>query len=358
MSATRPPVRGSGRFARPDASMRLLTTVMDQSLDEGYAAAARARGEVGERRLPTTTRGRLLLSLGLALAAVVVTVSGVTAHDDEPVLAKQHDALVQKVTDETAAADKLQRQVEAARTQVAQQQQRALREPGGDVALTDLSAAVGTGAVRGPGLKLVLDDAAGTDSGGGVDPRTGDDFTGGRLHDRDLQLIVNGLWEAGAEAVSVNGQRLTALSAIRAAGDAILVDNRPLVPPYTVLAVGDEKRLPGAFQNSMGGRYLKVLQDSYGIKATASAQHSLDLPAAVGFTLRLAAPDTGAPTVPPSAAPTATRSPGAAPAPASSGRPSPSGSAVPSASPTVPAAPSAAAPSRTVPTATTGASKP
>ncbi|CAM5647734.1 membrane protein [Streptomyces purpurascens] len=53
-----------------------------------------------------------------------------------------------------------------------------------------------------------------------------------------MQRVVNGLWESGAEAVSINGQRLTALSAMRAAGDAILVDNKPLVPPYTVLAVG------------------------------------------------------------------------------------------------------------------------
>jgi hypothetical protein len=179
---------------------------------------------------------------------------------------------------------------------------------------------------------LVLDDAAGTGTGGGIDPRTADGFTGSRLHDRDLQLIVNGLWQAGAEAVAVNGQRLTALSAIRAAGDAILVDNRPLVPPYTVLAVGDEKGLPGAFQDSMGGRYLRLLEDSYGIKATVSPQRSLDLPGAVGFTLRLATPDQG-PATP-------------APAPSASPVPAPASSPI--------AAPSSIGPSPS----TTGASKP
>ncbi|MBB4921734.1 uncharacterized protein YlxW (UPF0749 family) [Kitasatospora kifunensis] len=310
MSATRSP--SGGRFSRPDASMTLLTAVMDQSLDEGYAAAARARGEVGRRRLPTTVRGRLLLAVGLALAAVVVTVSGVNAHEAEPVLAKQHDALVQRVGNDTAADDKLQAQVEATRAQVDQEQRRALQESGDDAGLAALTSAVGTGAVKGPGLKLVLDDAAGSGTGGGIDPRTADGFTGSRLHDRDLQLIVNGLWQAGAEAVAVNGQRLTALSAIRAAGDAILVDNRPLVPPYTVLAVGDEKGLPGAFQDSMGGQYLRLLEDSYGIKATVSPQRSLDLPGAVGFTLRLATPDPGPAT--PAPAPSA----GPVPAPASS----------------------------------------
>ena len=45
---------------------------------------------------------------------------------------------------------------------------------------------------------------------------------------RDLQIVVNGLWASGAEAVSVNGQRLTSKAAIRFAGQAILVNYRPL----------------------------------------------------------------------------------------------------------------------------------
>lgn len=92
--------------------------------------------------------------------------------------------------------------------------------------------------MHGPGVKLVVDDAKDTEQGGGG-PRESSGFSDtGRVRDRDMQRVVNGLWESGAEAVSINGQRLTSLSAIRAAGDAILVDNKPLVPPYTVLAVG------------------------------------------------------------------------------------------------------------------------
>ncbi|MDH6109018.1 uncharacterized protein YlxW (UPF0749 family) [Kitasatospora sp. MAP12-15] len=291
MSAQRPPSDPEGRFSRPDASMSLLTSVMDHSLDEGYAEAAAARGAVGSSRIPSSTKGRLVLALGLALVTAVVTISAVDANEDRPTLAKEHDALVQRVTDETTAADTLQHQVESLRDQVDQAQQRALKSAGGDGGLAVLAGSVGTGALRGPGLKLVIDDAAGTDNASAVDPRTADGFSGGRLHDRDLQLVVNGLWQAGAEAVSINGQRLTALSAIRAAGDAILVDNRPLVPPYTVLSIGDSRKLTADFQNGVDGQYLRVLQTSYGIKYSVAAQHSLDLPAAVGFTLRLAQPD-------------------------------------------------------------------
>ena len=64
--------------------------------------------------------------------------------------------------------------------------------------------------------------------------------------------MVNGLWAAGAEAVAVNGQRLTALSAIRSAGDAILVDYRPLTRPYVVVAIGDPRTLQSRFVAGAG----------------------------------------------------------------------------------------------------------
>jgi uncharacterized protein YlxW (UPF0749 family) len=68
-----------------------------------------------------------------------------------------------------------------------------------------------------------------------------------RIHDTDLQLVVNALLAAGAEAVSVNDSRLVATSPIRAAGDTIVVNFRPLSPPYTVTAIGADSK---AFERS------------------------------------------------------------------------------------------------------------
>jgi uncharacterized protein YlxW (UPF0749 family) len=142
-------------------------------------------------------------------------------------------------------------------------------------------------------VKLVVDDAKEASSGGGDNPRETADFSDtGRVRDRDMQRVVNGLWAAGAEAVSINGQRLTALSAIRAAGDAILVDNKPLVPPYTVLAVGDGQRLSTRFQNAADGLYLHALEDNYGIRATIAVESDLRLPAAPSVIVRTAQPRT------------------------------------------------------------------
>jgi len=107
-----------------------------------------------------------------------------------------------------------------------------------------------------------------------------------------MQRVVNGLWESGAEAVSINGQRLTALSAIRAAGDAILVDNKPLVPPYTVLAVGDGQRLSTKFQNSADGQYLHALKENYDIRTSISVESDVRLAAAPSVIVRTAQPST------------------------------------------------------------------
>ncbi|MFJ5926800.1 DUF881 domain-containing protein [Kitasatospora sp. NPDC092948] len=326
MPATSTPSDPEGRFRRPDASMSLLTTVMDHSLDDGYAEAARARGAEGRSRLPVTAKGRLVLALGLALAAGVVTVGAVNAQQAAPVLAKERDALVSRVNDANKAADALQRQVEQDREKVADAQEQALQS-GDDGGLARLAAQAGTGAITGPGIKLVIEEASGTGAGGNVsDPRNADGFGNkGRVQDHDLQYAVNGLWLAGAEAVSVNGQRLTALSAIRAAGDAILVDNRPLVPPYTLLAIGDGPRLAQAFQDNEGGHYLKVIQDSYGIRSTVSVQKSLTLPAALGVTLRVAGTQSPEPSPAPSqppAPPSSSASPSSGPPSSSSASPS------------------------------------
>ncbi|MEU3777121.1 DUF881 domain-containing protein [Streptomyces sp. NPDC032472] len=275
-------------FARPDASMSLLTHVMDHSLDEGYAEASARREAEGTAGLPRTLKAKLALAAGLVLAAMVVTLGAAQARVAAPVLAKERQELIDRVQRADGHADGLERDIERLRADVAGRQRAALKQQGGDqgqlVALLS-----GATEARGPGLKLVVDDAKGSSSAGGGKPRENTGFSDtGRLRDRDMQRIVNGLWQAGAEAISINGQRLTALSAIRAAGDAILVDNRPLVPPYEVLAVGDRKRLPTAFQDSVDGQYLHVLQESYGIRYTLSPADEVRLPAASSLTVRTA----------------------------------------------------------------------
>ncbi|MCD9899918.1 DUF881 domain-containing protein [Streptomyces sp. MT29] len=275
--------------ARPDASMSLLNNVMDHSLDDGYAEASARRQADGSAGLPRTLKSKLGLAVGLVVAALVVTLGAAEARVSAPVVAKEREELIDRINAETRAADTLESDVDKLRSDVSERQRKALEQHGGDqgelVALLS-----GATPVQGPGVKLVVDDAKNTDQGGGG-PRESSSFSDtGRVRDRDMQRVVNGLWESGAEAIAINGQRLTALSAIRAAGDAILVDNRPLVPPYTVLAVGDGKNLAAAFRDSADGQYLNALKESFDIRTSLSDQAEVRLPAAPSLIVRTAEP--------------------------------------------------------------------
>ncbi|GAA0638008.1 DUF881 domain-containing protein [Streptomyces thermocarboxydovorans] len=271
--------------------MSLLTNVMDHSLDDGYAEAAARKKAEGERGLPKTLRAKLGLAAGLVLAALVVTVGAAQARVAAPVVAKEREELIDRIDRETEAADRLEKSVDNLRAEVSARQREAIGHGGSSDRSELVGILSGATPVHGPGVKLVVDDAKGSGAGGEGDPRSASGFSDtGRVRDRDMQRVVNGLWESGAEAVSINGQRLTALSAIRAAGDAILVDNRPLVPPYTVLAVGDGRNLSYRFQNSADGLYLHALQENYGIRTGLSVEDDLRLPAAPSVIVRTAQP--------------------------------------------------------------------
>jgi len=266
---------------RPDASMSLLSDLMNNSLDEGYARAAARRS--GREEQPTArSRRRAALLLGFALAGLVLASAAAHAREAAPSVAVERTALVERIRAQTERADALQGQLYRLRMDVDRARGSALDlTTAGSAAraqLDQLALVSGVVPVRGPGIKVVVDDAS---SGGAGDGS-------GRVLDRDLQRLMNGLWAAGAEAVSVNGQRLTELTAIRSAGDAILVAYRPLSPPYEVSAVGDPEQLEIDFVDGPGGRWFRVLQDNYGIGFNVTRAKDLQLPAAAGVTLRLA----------------------------------------------------------------------
>ncbi|MEO3977401.1 DUF881 domain-containing protein [Streptomyces sp. CAU 1734] len=287
-----PPVRSTGSPPpRPDASMSLLTTVMEHSLDEGYAEATARRQAEGAGGLPRPLRAKLGLAAGLVLAAMVVTVGAAEARVSAPVLAKEREELIDRIDGETSDADALEREVDRLRDDVRERQRKALRTQGGEAEhLASLLA--GATEVEGRGIELMVDDAEGTGQGGDGPRETSGFSDTGRVRDRDMQRVVNGLWESGAEAIAINGQRLTALSAIRAAGDAILVDNRPLVPPYRVLAVGDGKTLGTTFRDSADGQYLHALRENFKVRYAISAKDRVRLPAAPSLIVRTAEPRT------------------------------------------------------------------
>ena len=140
--------------------------------------------------------------------------------------------------------------------------------------LDRLRIATGQTEVTGDGVTVTIDDAP-------IDPLQGDETPPGKVIDRDLQMIVNGLWQAGATDIAINGRRLTPTSAIRAAGEAILVNYRPMSPPYVVSAIGsDADQLAGRFRENPAGLLLEELETQYGVIWELQTVGDITLPAA------------------------------------------------------------------------------
>jgi len=141
--------------------------------------------------------------------------------------------------------------------------------------LDRLGGLTGAAPAKGPGVQVAVDDAPGAKS-----PKF-------QVQGQDLQKLANGLWAVGAEAVAVNGQRLTSLSAIRDAGSAITVNYVSLRPPYTVSAIGNPKQMGARLLDTPGGQTWATLQ-SFGLKFAVTTKDQMLLPAARRITLRYA----------------------------------------------------------------------
>ena len=108
------------------------------------------------------------------------------------------------------------------------------------------------------------------------------------VRDSDLTLLSDALWAAGAEAISVNGQRLTALGAFRNVGTGILLNSQPVNPPYVFDVVGDPDSLPANLLSSSIGEKWYALKDSLGFRFDVGNGGTMTLPAAAPQRLRSA----------------------------------------------------------------------
>ena len=255
----------------PDASMSLLNDVARMPLEPAYRTVADQRAREGRRR--STVRHRTMSAL-LAVALGLATTSAALAlRAPQPAVLAARAILEKQIGERTAAVDRLRMQNAATAQQIAALQATVLAAR--DSPLVDQLAAdaliSGASALTGPGLRITLSDAP--DVGGVVDPDR-------RVQDVDLQILVNGLWAAGAEAIAVNDHRLTTTTAIRSAGSAILVDLNPLVGPYVVDAIGGAADLQTRLARLSAGQHLATLRTTYSIGVDVSAKKSLELPAA------------------------------------------------------------------------------
>jgi uncharacterized protein YlxW (UPF0749 family) len=289
LAGARPPDPDGGGPVKRTFTPDFLTELFRNPLEPGYADAAARKAREGEAtgvRRWTTSSVALLTLVGLGFLLVVAYQQTVA---DQPATTKARTALIDQVQNRRAETEQLQKQADQLNSDVS-----ALREKelgGAAVAqLKDLEAATGLAPVRGSGAKVRLGDGPTP-----VNPLTGERNTAGQVKDTDLQLATNALWSLGAEAIAINGQRLTATSTIRQAGEAILVDFRPVSSPYEVVAIGPDD-LAKNFQDGYAGKFFKELVSKYGMSFDSSKVHDVTLDAATELKLRVAVPSTPPPT--------------------------------------------------------------
>lgn len=288
----------------PYSPTSLLRALTSNPLDFDELRGTSGVGAHEEEAPPDTTETRILttvlaVALGLLVAIAVIDLRRDASAADSP-----RALLEAEVEESRQEIHELESRRETLEQEVLDLQGPVL--DGADDGAADRLAAyerAGSGvALAGPGVVLELDDSAALPASSGVSSGTVN-----RVTDGDLQIAVNGLWAAGAEAVAVNGQRISSTSAIRTAGSAILVDFRPLSPPYRVTALGDPKALRENVESGEAGAYLADITSRFAIRVAWQSEDELTVPARAMGTLREAnplEPDRGPPPRPAAADPT------------------------------------------------------
>ena len=253
----------------------LLPYINAHAVDEDYALAAARRDPAAA---PKPKRVGRYGAVVLAVFAVLAVTAAVQTSQDSVSEEKERRDLIAQVKDRRALLDSERRTIASLTGANRALEGSLLRNTQDASGLLDevdrLSLRSGVGPATGPGVQIIADDNPNADS------------DRSRVLDGDLQKLVNGLWQAGAEAISINGERLTTLSAIRHAGSAITVNYTSLSRPYKILAIGDPKTLPIRFQDTTTGGAWLDLVNQVGLVYSMTTKKSLRLPGAEVPSLR------------------------------------------------------------------------
>lgn len=226
--------------------------------------------------MPVPDRSAVTLSVVVGVLGFLIVTSVLTGSAERQKAAPRKAELVSLIGDRQSLVDDLDAAVVALRADVATAQARANRADTLDQAEAATAAALGEQAgtvpLQGRGLVVSL---APSDR----EPPSPEEAGAYEIHDSDLQLVVNELWAAGAEAVAVNDSRLVATTPIRAAGGTIVVNFRPLSPPYRVTAIGADRL---RFETSEIARRFARWTDLFGLGFSVTERRVVSVPGYTG----------------------------------------------------------------------------
>ncbi len=228
-------------------------------------AALRRAGQAQRRRNRTrSVQGRLLTGLVCLLAGLMVVASALNARGTDLRPGRNTD-LVSLVQAQSRRNADLTRQLTAVRAEVDAQTAAEQTSPAG-TELAEQARLAGLTAVTGPAVTVTLDDAPVSVAADGVDA----DLL--VVHQQDIQSVVNVLWHGGAEAMTVQSQRVISTTGIKCVGNTVVLHGIPYAPPYVVSAIGDPARLRAALAEAEPVRIYKQYVEAYGLVYSERSQ--------------------------------------------------------------------------------------
>ena len=210
-------------------------------------------------------QGQLAIALVCVVLGIMLAVQFRTTQDIRSTVPFQRlEDLGQRLTQTEKERDSLRKEIQELR--------KAAAGADGSREMQLVKMGAGVVALQGPGVVVIVDDSK-RPSKQGENPNLY------LIHDDDILKIINELWAAGAEAVSINEQRLIASSEIRCAGPTLSVNNTRYSPPYEIRAIGDAQTLETALK--MRGGVIETLQ-FWGIQISVRKQDEVSIPAYKG----------------------------------------------------------------------------
>ncbi|MGE5484955.1 MAG: DUF881 domain-containing protein [Ignavibacteriales bacterium] len=190
-----------------------------------------------------------------------------------PVVQRSED-IARRLKDAEKQRDELQKEVADLRAKMA-----GMAEGRNVIAsLTDelhaAQMAAGLVAVEGPGITVFMDDSR-------RPAKPGEDPNAYIIHDDDILSVVNELLAAGADAISINDQRVVANTEIRCVGPTISINGVRVAPPIIIKAIGDPQTLEAGLR-TRGGIIDNLAL--WGIEVSVKREEKLEVPAFKGST--------------------------------------------------------------------------
>ncbi len=219
---------------------------------------------VRPRRRPLGWRVGVPIACGLAGLLFATSAISADGYDlrsnitDLPTLVRDRAASVADLRDQQL---QLRQQINALTGSVSNEAMTSARRK-----VAALTPVAGLTAVKGPGLRVVLDDAP-------QDQATPEGFDPNLLlvHQQDIQGFVNALWAGGATAISIQGQRLVSTTGVKCVGNTVVLQGVPYSPPYVIEAVGDIATLRSALEQSQAVRRYREYVDRFSLGLTVTA---------------------------------------------------------------------------------------